>query len=133
MLRFSVEKSNTPRRVLKVVPEQIRRNRITPHRFGHLDAVAPVFPGDPRRVHFSADDLQRFAVEKKFLFSQRKRTRFLSKHWGRKPHGRKYQRKKGDGAGKRSRTTNHWTLILKVDAGSFSRLTTFPSENGFHP
>ena len=62
-----------------VVPEQISRNRITTHGFGHLNPVPPVLFWNPGRVHLPADQLQGFAIEQEIIFPQGKTMRLLGK------------------------------------------------------
>ena len=55
-----------------IVPEQVRRDCVTAHRFRHPDAVTPVLFRYASGVHLSADDLERFPVKKKLFFAEGK-------------------------------------------------------------
>src|SRR5208337_2059290 len=50
---------------LMLIPENIGGDGIEPHGFRHAKTVTPVGARDARVVHFTGDNLERFAVEKK--------------------------------------------------------------------
>ena len=46
-----------------LIPEEVHRNGVTPHRPGHPDPVTPVFTRYTGRMHLAADDLERLTVQ----------------------------------------------------------------------
>lgn len=67
---------------LIVIPEQVHRDGVTPHRLGHLDPMPPVFAGDAGRMHLPTDDLKRLAIQQKFILMKRKDMLVLSHQRG---------------------------------------------------
>jgi hypothetical protein len=59
-----------------VIPEDISRNGVAAHRFGHLYAVTPIFDRYSGWMNFSGDHLERFSVEQEFGFFEFKRMCF---------------------------------------------------------
>src|SRR5437868_15309525 len=46
-----------------IIPENISCDGIAAHCFCHPDSMTPVFSWNSCRMHFSADDLERFAIQ----------------------------------------------------------------------